>query len=153
MPLITPSGTGGVGKHGSGANLALDIAGLTNGTTVLWDNVFWSSETYYNPANGRFTVPAGLGGIYSITACGELLSLGAALTSFQINIVITGAADNFVISGSQAAASGLTWDLAGGMVVQLAAGNSFICRAVMSGPASATLVSGLSGCACILLAQ
>jgi hypothetical protein len=154
VPIISPSGGGGgVGKHGTGVNLNASIVSIATGITILWDNVFWSSETYYNPATGIFTIPAGRGGIYLLTGSGELSSNGGvAISGFEYKVIITGVADNFVIAGSQASNTQLIWDLAGGMIVQLAAGESFVVQIIRSGGA-ADLIATLSGFACVLLAQ
>jgi hypothetical protein len=154
VPIISGGGGGGGGteaKHGTSVSLSTNLVGLGNGTTILFDTVVWSSETYYNPATGIFTIPAGRGGIYQLCGYGELLA-GAALTSFQYQVLIGGAfPDNIVMSGSTAGPGNTVWDLSGAAIVQFAAGNAFHVNVQLTGPATADRISGASGFGCYLL--
>jgi hypothetical protein len=102
-----------------------DQDNLTASTSVkiTFDTVAFDTDSFFDDANDRLTVPAGLGGLYEVSVIGSIEAGTAGVTSLMQVRVNNTTADVFYRGDNDATSAGGTENHAGSFPLELVAGD------------------------------
>src|SRR5438876_1973602 len=138
-----PGSSHGGPEVASGALVSVQtpVVGWTGGSSLALDTVEKDTDGYWDAVLHRFIVPAGLDGLFVVSAFLDFAA-DVTITSAEVEVIVSGAAPNCYGAMAKDIAGANKWRGSAGYVVYLAAADGVNLVSPFSGPATVTVDAG-----------